>query len=406
MGIDGGDLDAGVAYVFAGPITAAQPIDDAIAVIEGDAQGLQMGRVLGSPGDVDGDALDELAIASASAYEGGPQSGAVFVFSGGATGAQSVDSARAVVLGAEGARLGQQLAWGDLDNDGVVDLLIGAPGDSSGEPAAGAAWVVSADIVGTTTASDAGFALLGETSAQGAGAVVAVGDVDGDGLADAVIGAPESRRSGTESGSVYMARGPLAASSLADAAVAIDGTPGAALGSAAAVVGDIDGDGLDDVAIGAPWAQQTIDGSPVGMVYVVLGGMADGDALITDIAAGWSTGNVDGGLVGADISAVGDLDDDGRADWVVSGTMDLATGTQPECAAWLMTEHVLGAHSLVDVAASRMARNPEDRCGTRAVALGDVNGDGIGDAALSCSSASDADRYDSGAVWLLMGIGL
>ena len=94
---------------------------------------------------------------------------------------------------------------GDVDGDGFDDLLVSASNEDSGGPGAGAAYLVLGPITGDLDLSEADAKLLGEIDNDNAGyAVSGAGDVDGDGLDDLLIGTPENDAGGTQAGAAYL----------------------------------------------------------------------------------------------------------------------------------------------------------------------------------------------------------
>ena len=191
---------------------------------------------------------------------------------------------------------GERFGWsvgaaGDVNDDGRDDLLIGAVGGGGGlEP--GHAYLVygkdtpSAVATDRVATSDEGILFVGtEEFGRFGHRVAGLGDVNGDGHPDFGIGAPQEDSHGTHAGRVYVIFGgpdlPAAEVSLDSIAqgqggFAIDGEhAGDTLGMAIGPAGDIDGDGLDDIVIGAPGANN--GGSRSGSVYVVFGAPTDFD---------------------------------------------------------------------------------------------------------------------------------
>ena len=97
---------------------------------------------------------------------------------------------------------------GDVDGDGLDDILIGADGEDSGGGDAGAAYLILASGLGSDSDIDlalSDYKFIGETGGDSAGhSVASAGDVDGDGLADLLIGANNHSEVGTDAGAAYL----------------------------------------------------------------------------------------------------------------------------------------------------------------------------------------------------------
>ncbi|RME29157.1 MAG: hypothetical protein D6798_00750 [Deltaproteobacteria bacterium] len=268
-GDDSAGNQAGVAWVLAGPPTDGVISDLAVAELWGAAAGDQAGRELAAIGDIDGDGLTDVAVGAHFNDDGGSNAGAVYIVLGGATGGASLDDADGTLIGRDATDLaGHAVAGaGDVDGDGTPDLLIGADGrDSAGENA-GAAYVVLGPVSGVHPLDDE-IELLGEAAGDGAGAAVAsAGDLDHDGRAEIIVGAPGSDRLAIDGGAAYLVYGPPADGlDLGSADLVIAGEDGA-LGSSVAGGADYDGDGEPDIMLGAPDADGT-----AGQVMIFLGG--------------------------------------------------------------------------------------------------------------------------------------
>lgn len=203
----------------------------------GGAAGERFGAVLSGVGDVDGDGLGDLAV---GAPGHGSARGRVQVFCG--TDGTLLWSRAGP---APGARFGQALAGiGDVDGDGRADLAVGAPFSAVGGIAAGRVELLSgADGALLFAFEGAAFELLGS-------AVAAAGDFDGDGVPDLWIGAPLSRVEAFNGGSAFVRSG-RDGSLLA---ALHGGQAGQQLGQWLASAGDYDGDGTPDVFLASPGA--------------------------------------------------------------------------------------------------------------------------------------------------------
>jgi hypothetical protein len=180
-----GGPQAGGVYVVYGP-AAIDSLDDADGFLVGAGANAQAGTAF-TLGDFDGDGLAD--VASSSMADGG----SVAITPGPASGEFDLGTADTIVADdATIHKLGDGLGSGDVDGDGVDELLIGAPGDSScGDMACGAAFLVFSPPTGTSDISDVAQASFwGAVARDQAGQGVAIGDLDGDGFRELIIGGP------------------------------------------------------------------------------------------------------------------------------------------------------------------------------------------------------------------------
>jgi len=235
-------------------------------------------------GDFDGDGIADVAVAAPRRL-GGTVAGRVYIIRGDPIKRYMTDLVALRTFGRlitvtgpnrpTDTSFGDRLLFADIDNDGRDDLVIGSPNAGPG----GEVYVVygrdfstltfSVDDVATTDPSQT--VIQAEAAGDRLGAALAAGDLSGDGRADLAIGAPLSNRGGQDAGQAYVffgadrntslglplpTRFPLA-TRLPGVSI-VGSTPNEALGWALAI-GDFDGSGLNDLAIGAPYA------SPNGM---------------------------------------------------------------------------------------------------------------------------------------------
>jgi len=264
----------------------------------GSEGGTYLGSAVAGAGDIDGDGVPEILIGTPYGTGGGPYGGGVVTVQSGADGALLYEFDG----DASGDYLGRAVdGMGDIDGDGVPDLLLGAPNASP-------AGLSQAGLVQLRSGATGQILqqLEGAEARGFFGQVVAnVHDIDGDGVDDFAIGAPSASPGGLQdAGSVFVYSG--ATSKLL---YRWDGTSGFdAFGSAIGGGGDVDGDGVPDIVVGAP------DASPGGV-------RGAGSAFIFSGATGklllrWDGEELDAAL-GASVAIVGDLDGDGRAEVIV-----------------------------------------------------------------------------------------
>lgn len=289
-------MRAGILIVLMG-CHGARPVgsstDDA-RVLEGPFTGIRV-----AAGDLTGDGRAD-AIVSAPGIDG---AGAVHVLEASARGLLGAEDAVGSFLAGGVHDVGEGLAGcGDTDGDGAMDLMIGAPYADDG---AGGAWLISGPLVGSRGPDDARFLRVTASDARAGWAVTCAGDLDADGLADLALTAPDAPGFGiaTDAGEVSFFRGtPTGPSNLGSLSTTFSDS---ALGAERSLVfGDLDGDGLDEAVVGAPGV------SRIHLVFGPVRGAYDpNEAGLT-----WSSSD---DALGTAI-AIGDLDGDGHAD-VVAG---------------------------------------------------------------------------------------
>jgi hypothetical protein len=233
--------DAGAVYVIDAPVTGAHDTSDYPNRLLGEHAGDQVATV--AAGDMDGDGVDEIVVGT----EYSPNDpGAAYVVSGPVTGAMSLSSANSKWLGEAGALeyAGGCVYAADIDGDGLDDLLVAAPYDDlGGSWGAGAVYVIPSPPSGTSDLASAPIVVVGD-ELDNLGLDIAAADLDGDEDNELLIGSLNA--------GVYLIAGPLSGTvSLpagADQLVA-EGHKGGRIGTAIAT-GDFDGDGTPQILLG------------------------------------------------------------------------------------------------------------------------------------------------------------
>ncbi|MDG1480637.1 MAG: FG-GAP-like repeat-containing protein [Myxococcota bacterium] len=390
---DNASSDSGSVYLVSGLITGQGSLASATARIDGAASGDRLGVVAASS-DIDGDGFSDLLLSTSTVDAG---LGRAYVLSGPITGAVSVSSAIGTVDGATSDdRLGTTLAApGDTSGDGLADLMVGAYGDDTSGNSAGAVFLFLGPATGEYALTDAHASFYGEAVSDRAGVTVsAAGDVDGDGLADLLIGA--DRNGSANAGAAYLVLGGASGSmSLADADWILRGeSDGEEAGMGLGAAGDVNGDGLDDLLIGGG------GGGTPGIVWLVSGAGLGSDTL-ADAQA-----RIDGGMtktfadgIGSALAGAGDVDGDGQADLLIGGETSDGTG-----AAWLLYGPVSGGLTLSSADVT-WTGSSGDLAGYSLAAPGDINSDGLSDLLIAAPYADSPDT-NAGTIYLILGAGL
>lgn len=371
-------------------------------------------------GDFNGDGFGDVAFGADGADDNGPDSGVVYVVLSNGTGP---DPRLTGVVGLaahlnydvviRGESSFDRAGWsvsnaGDVDGDGLDDLLIGSNATAGRSGGAGMAHLVA----GSRISSDLQIDLLTEATATFFGAfrndlfgstVAGVGDINGDSFADIAIAARDFSGVRFQGGAVYLWLGPVTGTQNAGQTeyARLDGaTQSSGFGRSIASGGvDLNGDLIDDVVVGSP--NDGTSGTGAGAVYAWFGGgptafTATNPASAADVRYYGRTND----RLGHAVAAAGDIDLDYNEDlWVSAQTR----GSFKEGAAFLVRGFTAGGVSSIDPVAVHVVEGEwsNDTLGS-SLAVGDFNGDGVSDLLAGGERASGLS-FSSGAAWAFYG---
>jgi hypothetical protein len=395
--------------------------------LDGEASYDRAGQSVSGAGDVNGDGLADLIVGAVGNDAQAAYAGRSYVVFGRAEtdtvllsevaagnagfpldGAAAYDFSGASVSGA-----------GDVNGDGLDDLIVGTYG------AAPSSYVVfgkadtSAVFLSEVGVVADGFKLDGETIGDDSGfSVSGAGDVNADGLADVIVGARRADANGDQSGRSYVVFGKADAQTVRLSEIAA-GTGGFALdgevaddysGWSVSGAGDVNGDGMDDVIVGAPGIPVYGPGVP-GRSYVVFG-KVDGDTVqLSQVTAGIGGFALDGEAMrdyaGWSVSGAGDVNGDGLAD-VIVGAMRADPNGDSSGRSYV----VFGKADTDTVLLSEVAEgvggfivdgeSAYDLMGMSVSDAGDFNGDGFADVIVGAYGADPNDDF-SGRSYVVFG---
>jgi FG-GAP repeat protein len=237
---------AGRAYIFFG---GAQMDNSPDLVFTGEAAGDYFGISVASAGDFNGDKYGDVIVGAYQSDFTGRDAGRAYVFYGGP---RADDRPDLILNGAvAGDAFGFSVASaGDLNKDGVGDVIVGAYHNDAGGADAGRAYVF---FGGARPDARPDLVLTGDSPGDAFGfSVAAGGDVNGDGFSDVVVGAYGSDAGGSAAGRSYVYFGGATPDAVSDFTVTGEATLDN-LGYAVSGALDLDGDGFGDVAVAAPF---------------------------------------------------------------------------------------------------------------------------------------------------------
>ena len=356
IGASGGG-ESYVVYGRAGASRGTISLPDLAArdgfVLHAATPGDMAGRSVAGAGDINGDGLDDILIGASAAAHAGLAAGAVYIIYGQSGAARpalnlsNLGAASGFAVQGEAAHdlMGISVAVaGDLNGDGIDDMIFGAPGNDQDGTGAGRAYVVYGKLgaargpldLAALSAAD-GFIIQGDETDDLMGISVAgAGDVNGDGHADIIVGASGAGPTGRAYliyGQAGAARGPIDLSDLAasDGFIIIGAQIGDQLGMSVSSAGDVNGDGFADVIIGAPNGASA-GSSGVGRAYVIFGqhgrtrgtldlqGFSAVEGLIISAALGFDD-------TGGAVASAGDFNGDGLSDVMIGAPLNDTRGS-------------------------------------------------------------------------------
>ncbi len=360
------------------------------------------GGAVAALGDLDGDGVTDLVVGARVDGTGGPFRGAVHVLFMNPNGTvkntiKIASQMNGGPLLVDGDVFGFSVAsLGDLDGDGVTDLAVGATGDDDGESELGAVHVLLLNANGTVKSSTKitqqlnGGPPLANLDQFGF-SLAAVGDLNGDGVTDLAVGAIGDDNAGIDRGAVYVLfmNADGTAQSIVSLTSGTNGCPtltdGDLFGFSLASLGDLNGDGVNDLAVGAIGDDTGGDGR--GAVHVLLlnsNGTVKGSMKLASGTLGGTT-LADGDSFGTSTASLGDLDGDGVTDLAVGAIGDDTGGDGRGAVHMLLLNSngtVKGNMKLASGTNGGPTLSNKDSFGSSVAALGDLDGNGVTDLAV------------------------
>ncbi len=402
--------DSKAAYPVTVDPVLTQP---AFATLMADQPSAAMGYSIAGAGDVNNDGFDDVIVGAGLYDSGQTDEGAAFVYLGGPNGIASGGPAAAsaqLESNQAGAELGVSVAGaGDVNNDGYDDVIVGALYYDSGQTNEGAAFVFLGGPSGIANGDPSTAATTlqsNQTNATFGYSVAAAGDVNDDGFADVIVGAPDYSAGQTQEGGAFVFLGspsgiPSGNPSTANTVLQSDQAV-AGLGISVAGAGDTNGDGYDDVIAGARLYEITLS-TDEGAAFVFLGGaagVASGSPVSADAVI---RGSESGAHLGISVAGAGDLNNDGFDDVIVGANSYDVDGIDAGIAlVFNGGPFGIGDGNPSNADGTVTSQQPGSNMGISVAGVGDVNGDGYDDAMVG-SHLYDSDQVDEGVALLILG---
>jgi hypothetical protein len=401
-----------------GTVASYQKISDTEGGFAGAlADGDLFGRSVTSLGDLDGDGVVDIAVGVMYDDDGGTDRGAAWILflnsDGTVKGSQKISDTAGEFTGEldDEDYFGYSVASpGDLDNDGTTDLIVGAHDDDGGTDS-GALWVLFLEDDGTVrshqkiSGTEGGISEPPEFQEVFGASVASIGDLNGDGVSDLAVGATSYGDDDPAIWILFMnSNGTVSAHEKTTAAnLGITGAGG--FGESIAPIGDLDGDGVVDLGVGALRS----DGGDMfhGAVWVLFmksDGTVRGSQKISDTAGGFTGTLEDFANFGISLAGPGDIDHDGTEDLIV-GSLGDGDGGSGRGAVWVLflnSDGTVKSHRKISETEGGFdgILDDGDSFGGGVTSLEDLDGDGVMDLAVSAPHDDDGGT-DRGAVWVL-----
>jgi len=350
------------------------------------------GVAVSAAGDVNGDGFGDVVIGAPWLTNGQANEGRVYVFHGSATGLGATPA-----LTIESDQAGAAFGWsvgiaGDVNGDGFADVIVGAPLFDNGQTDEGRAFVYHGSASGLAT-TPAWSAESNQASGELGFSVGTAGDVNGDGFADVIAGAEHFDNGQTDEGRAFVYHGSASGLALTAAWITESDQARANFGASVAGAGDVNGDGYADVIIGAPLYDEVLTDEGRAFVYH---GSASGLAT----TAAWSAGPTqEDAEWGTSVATAGDFNADGYADVIIGAPR--FGGLVAQTGAFFVFTGAAGGlrdFSVLPIAAEQT----DSRFGCAVGTAGDVDGDGASDVAIG-ANLFDNGQTDEGRVSVYTG---
>jgi len=378
-----------------------------------------------SLGDLDADGVEDIAVGARKDDDGGPDRGAVWILF---LNDDGTVKAHQKISDTQGGFTGTLSSWDhfgysvasldDIDGDGVTDIAVGAIGDDDGSTDRGAVWILFLNADGTVkdyqkiSAAQGNFGGDLDSGDYFGYSTASLGDLDGDGIADIAVGAIADDDGSYNAGAVWIlflnADGTVKSyQKISDTQGGFTGTLDNSdyFGSSAACLGDLNRDGLVDIAVGA--RNDDDGGTDRGAIWILLlntDGTVASYKKISDTQGGFEGALDNSDWFGSSVASLDLFDCDRTVDIAVGASNDDDGGTN-RGAVWVLFLNVDGTvrgHQKISDTQGGFTGtlSNNDYLGCSVTSPGDIDGDGAADIVAGAYEDDDGG-YGTGAVWVM-----
>ncbi|MEW5989035.1 MAG: choice-of-anchor Q domain-containing protein, partial [Chloroflexota bacterium] len=382
-GYGNGQYYEGRAFVYYGSVAGLSLVANWTA--ESDQQAAYFGVSVATAGDVNGDGYDDVIVGAYGYNNGQNDEGRAFVYHGSAAGL-GVTANWTAESNQAGALFGYSVASaGDINDDGYDDVIVGAIYYNNGQPHEGRAYVYQGSATGLSLTAN----WTAESNQYGSEysctcfgrSVATAGDVDGDGYDEVIVGAYGYDNGQIDEGRVFVYHGSATGLNPTANWTAESDQVSAYFGISVGTAGDVNGDGFDDVIVGASGYDNGQTGEGRAYVY-------HGSTTGLSVSANWTAESDQASAAfGDSVATSGDINGDGYGD-VIVGSLTYGNGQAGEGGAFVYHGSASGLSTSSNWTVE--SDQAEAYFGNSVATAGDVNGDGYGDVIVG------ADRYDNG----------
>jgi hypothetical protein len=260
-------IDIGAAFIYSGAQSSIQ--SNPAMTLLGTQEGAQFGYAVSSAGDLNGDGYSDIIVGSPNYTNGQNGEGAISIYLASWQGQGIENQVKALIEGGQaGAAFGKSVACaGDVNGDGFSDVIVGEPlRDNGANLQEGRATVYFGSF--SETFNPKSIINSNQAGAELGTSVASAGDINGDGFSDIIIGAPSYDKNLTDDGIALVFHGAAASLEVSSSKVILNSQADAEMGFSVSGAGDVNGDGFADVIVGAPFYDNGANNEGAAFVYL------------------------------------------------------------------------------------------------------------------------------------------